>query len=1123
MKKNLLKISRLLLIIITSVFICGNLYAQNMTVRGIVLDENNQPFPGVSVQIKGTATGTVTGREGRFTLGASKGQVLTFKFIGYTPQELEIGTEENVSIQMKTDSKALTEVVVTAYGIKKEVRRIGYSVQEVKGPDLVKAREPNPINSLAGKVAGLTIGTNAELLGRPEIVLRGNKDLLFVVDGSPINSDTWNISPDDIDTYSILKGPNAAALYGSRGINGAIIITTKKGTNDKKGWEVNLNSSTLFEGGFIAAPEAQTEYGRGNNYHYEYQAKDNSNVYKPAADVLYDNANRLGEYGPRFDGQLLRQYDSPYNTVTGVRTPTPWLARGKDNFANFKQTGIISTNNLAIAASGSNYNIRLSYTHMYQKGMFPNTKLNSDNFSLNSSYNITSKLSVDGSMNFNKQYTPNIPDVSYGPNSYIYMFKVYGSADYDVRDLEDIYKGPQGVQDLVQYAQEYGRLNNPWFMAKKWLRGHDKTDIYAYLRLNYKVTKDLNISLRSQVSTWNQQRTEQVPSSANLNAYTSWYKFGWYGDYREDDRKLFENNTDLQLNYNKTFGKWVVSGLAGANSRTFTYNSFYGTTRALAVPNVYVLSNSLQAPLSYTWDSKMQVYSGYYSFDIGYDKYFNINTTGRLDHLSTLPKGNQSFFYPSASISTAVSDYVELPRAISFLKFRASFADVKSGLTQSTVGTAYKQVTGITTSTLLNYGTELYSSYDGPSYTNQDAAAYSTLYNNQASVTYSTVKANANIKPLNRLSYEGGMDIKFLNNRLGLDATYFYTENGPQIYQIPAAPSTTYTAGNQNAVTTKRAGFELSLTGSPFRNKDGFSWDVNVNYSTFKETLQEIGYGGLTNIALYTNHVNAEGPRVDEVYGTKFLRDGSGNIVYDANGALLKASGSNSQVYGSLGHLNPDFTFGINNRFSYKNISFSFQVDGRIGGVIYDYNYYATRQGGSDLSTVQGVIGAARLAEWNSTNVGTQAPTAALLGNESGAGVKIVSGTPKFQNGVISNMSELTFAPNTTAITVQGYLNGNVKTIDEMYMISRSFAKLREVTIGYNVPSKYLKNRAIKAVSISLVGRNLLYFAARKDFDIDQYASGFNASDGTTGGAAANGALQSTTARRYGFNLNVTF
>jgi TonB-linked SusC/RagA family outer membrane protein len=1124
MRQNLLKISRLLILFAVCMLAYNSSYAQSLTIRGIVLDETNQPIPGVSVQIKGTTFGAVTGTEGRFTLAVEKGKVLTFKFIGYVTQELTIGNEPNISVQLKSDSKALTEVVVTAYGVKKETRRLGYTVQEVKGPELVKAREPNPINSLAGKVAGLTVGTNAELLGRPEIVLRGSKDLLFVVDGSPINSDTWNISPDDIDTYTVLKGPNAAALYGSRGINGAIIITTKKGTNDKKGWEVNINSSTLFEGGLVAAPEAQTEYGRGNAYHYEYQAKDNSNVYVPAADALYDNGNRLGEYGPRFDGQLLRQYDSPYNTTTGVRTPTPWTARGKNNFDNFKQTGLISTNNLAVAASGSNYNTRFSYTHMYQKGMFPNTKLNSDNFSLNASYNITPKLTIDGSINFNKQYTPNIPDVSYGPNSYIYMFKVYGSADYDVRDLEDIYKGPTGVQDLVQYAQEYGRLNNPWFMAKKWLRGHDKTDIYAYLRLNYKITPDLNLSLRSQVSTWNQQRTEQVPSSANLNAYTSWYKFGWYGDYREDDRKLFENNTDLQLNYNKTFGKWAVSGLLGGNSRSFTYNSFYGTTRALALPNVYVLSNSVQAPLSYTWDSKMQVYSGYYSVDIGFDKYFNINTTGRVDKLSTFADGHDTFFYPSASISSAISDYVKLPTAISFLKVRASVADIKSGLTQSTVGTAYKQVTGITTSTLLNYGTELYSSYDGPSYTNQDAASYSTLYNNQASVTYSNTKANPNLKPYNRVSYEGGMDIKFLNNRLGLDVTYFDTQNGPQIYQFPIAPSTTFSAYNQNAVTTKRAGWELSLTGSPIRNKDGFSWDVNVNYSTFKETLSKIGYGSGNTIALGSgNHNYAVGDRVDEVFGTKFLRDSNGNIVYDATGVLLKASGSNSQVYGSLGHLNPDFTFGINNKFSYKNFTFSFQVDGRIGGRIYDYNFYATRQGGTDLSTVQGVIGAARLAEWNSTKVGTQAPTPSLLGNEGGAGVKIVSGIPKFQNGAISNMSELTFAPNTTPITVQSYLNGNVKSIDEQYMISRSFAKLREVTIGYNLPSKYLKGMFVKNASISLVGRNLLYFAARKDFDIDQYASGYNSTDNTTGGAAANGALQSTTARRYGFNLNVTF
>ncbi|GAA4319465.1 SusC/RagA family TonB-linked outer membrane protein [Mucilaginibacter gynuensis] len=1124
MKIFLLKLRYVAILAVITLVIPQLLYAQNVPIRGIIIDEQNQPLAAVTVQIKGTTFGTTTGNEGRFTLSATRGQVLVFKSVGLVTQEVIIGTETNISIQMKNDSKALSEVVVTAYGIKKEVRKLGYSVQEVKGSELVKARDPNPINSLAGKVAGLTIGANAEMLGRPEIVLRGSKDLLFVVDGSPINSDTWNISPDDIETYTILKGPNAAALYGTRGINGAIVITTKKGTKDAKGWQVDYNSSTLFEKGMIASPQPQNEYGRGNGYHYEYQAKDNTNPYIPTGDVLYDNANRLGEYGPRFEGQLLRQYDSPYDPLTGKRTPTPWLARGINNWENFIETGLVSTNNIAVSAAGQNYALRMSYTHMYQKGVMPNTKLNSDNFNLFASYNITSKLSVEGNLNFNKQYTPNIPDVSYGPNSYIYMFKVYGSADYDVRDLKDIYKGPQGVPGITQYAQEYGRLNNPYFMAEKWLRGHDKTDIYGYLKLNYKISSDLNVSLRSQVTTWNQTRTEQVPSSANLNAYTPWYKFGWYGDYRQDDRRLFENNTDVQVNYNKTLGKWAVSALLGANARVFNYNSFYGTTRALAVPNAYILSNSVQTALTWTWDSKMQIYSSYYSFDIGYDKYFNINTTGRYDNLSTFVPGNRGYFYPSVSISSAITDYLKLPEAISFLKVRGSAAMVKSGLTQSSIGSAYFQNTGNTTGSnaLLGYGSELYSSYDGPSYVNQNTVSPISYYNNTPSAVYSNTLADANLKAYKRISYEAGLDVKFLNNRLGLDATYFNTENGPQIYPVILSPSTTFSAHNLNAITTKRSGFEIALNGAPIRNPNGFSWDINVNYSTFKETITDIGVDGLNELPL-GNHNFKVGDRIDEVYGTKFLRDKSGNIVYDATGNLLKATGGNSQTLGLLGHLNPDFSFGINNKFSYKNWNFSFQFDGRIGGVIYDYNYYSARQGGSDISTVQGVIGAARLAEWNSTASGTKAPTPALIGNEFGQGVKIVSGTPRYVNGEIANIDELTFAPNVTPITVQGYLNGTIKTIDESFMISRSYAKLREVTLGYTFNKTFLQKIGIRSATVSLVGRNLLYFAKRKDFDIDQYASGYNSADRTANGSSSNGALQSSTFRRFGFNINLSF
>jgi len=378
------------IIVFVTLFIAflTNSIAQDKVISGRVITKTGIGISASSVQTNGSKRTALSDSMGNFKINVSaQDNALVISSLGFVSQQFSLNSKSFV-FTLSDDPKVLGEVVVTAFGIKREIKRLGYTIQEVKGSDLVKAREPNAVNSLAGKVAGLSVGANAEMLGRPELVLRGSKDLLFVVDGSPINSDTWNISADDIETYSVLKGPNAAALYGSRGINGAIVITTKKGSKDKKGWQLDYNSSTLFEKGFIASPEAQTEYGRGNGYHYEYQAKDNANVYVPTADALYDNGNRLGEFGPRFEGQLLRQYDSPYDLLTGVRSKTPWLARGVNNFENFVETGLVSTNNLAVSASGSNYSLRMSYSHMYQKGVFPNTKLNSDNVNISTSYNL---------------------------------------------------------------------------------------------------------------------------------------------------------------------------------------------------------------------------------------------------------------------------------------------------------------------------------------------------------------------------------------------------------------------------------------------------------------------------------------------------------------------------------------------------------------------------------------------------------------------------------------------------------------------------------------------------------------------------------------------------------------
>lgn len=1118
MKQNLRSLIRLLLLFIIIIAVPDKLFAQNLSVHGIVLDNNNQPLPGVTVSIKGTGKATTTGSTGRFTIPADKGQILIFSSVGYVLQEMRI-VEPNLSVQLQPDHKTLNEVVVTALGVKKEFKRLGYSQSQIRGDELTVARDANPLNSMVGKVAGLQIGASNEFFGAPTVLLRGSKDVLYVVDGEPVNSDTFDFNADDIDSYTILKGPNAAALYGFRGINGAIIITTKKGTKDKKGWQVDFNSTNELEKGWITLPESQTQYGRGTNYQYSY------------GDRLYDNNQRLPEWGPRFEGQLIKQFDSPYDAATNTRTATPWLARGANNFNDFVQTGIITTNSVSVAGSGSNYDLRVSYGHTYQRGLFPNTKLNIDNFKMATAYDITPKLRVDADFNFNLQYSPNVPDVNYSPESYIYMFKVYGSADYPINELKDIYKGPTGVPGLTQYAQEYGRLNNPWFIAEKWLKGRDKQTYNGSLRVTYKLTKDLNVALRSSLSGYNMLNTEDVPASTNLNQYLSWYTFGYYGDYRQDQRNLLESNTDLIFNYNHNFKDWNITALVGGNDRSFRYTSDWATTHNLNLPGVYNLANSAAQPYIYNFNSKMQVNSAFYSVDFGYKNYFNINTTGRLDNLSTLPSSNNTFFYPSVAISSVLTDYIKFPSAISFLKIRASFADAKGGLTNNTIGTSYNALNSTALGTgwnskpvtgLLGYGSELYSPYNGPTYINASPISSSTYYNGSPSIALSNTIANANIKPFDVTSYEVGFDIKFLGNRLGLYGTYFTSTNGPNIVALPISEATTYTNQLINGVTTKKNGYELELMGAPIRNKNGLNWDINFNISTYRETLKSV-YGN-ENTITQNKHVYHIGDRLDAIYGTKFVRDGQGNIVYTSGGFPQSApSAANYGNYGFLGYANPDYSFGITNRFSYKGFSLSFQFDGRIGGKIYDKIYYQSMNGGTALESASGDFGVARLADWNAYNSTGQLANG-NKGSYIGQGVVITSGTPHYTNGQIDNLNQLTFANNTTPVSVQSFISSGIGgNFDEYYMISRSYAKLREASLGYSLPARWLQGTFIRKATFSIVGRNLLYFAARKDLDLDQFASGYNASDRALVGGNGSTDLSSPTTRRFGFNVNLSF
>jgi TonB-linked SusC/RagA family outer membrane protein len=1077
--------------------------------KGRVTGSDGAPLSGVSVHVNGTTQSTITNDDGQFYFKQNyENSTLLFSYVGYEDQEMAVQGHLNLSISLKPGSKQLNEVVVTALGIKKDDRKVGYSIQTVKGSALNKAREPDVFNSLEGKVAGVTIGTSPELLGTPQIVARGTKDMLVVVDGVPINSDTYNVNADDIESMAVLKGPNAAALYGFRGQNGAIIITTKKGSRDIKGWQISFNSTTMVEKGNVVLPVDQTEYGRGTKFQYSF------------GDGPDDHTQRLPTWGPRMEGQLVKQYNSPYDPVAGVRTPTAYKSIGANNYQNFLQSGLLSTNNLTLSSSGSNYDIRMSYSHIYQRGTDPNTRLNMDNLNVGADYSLNDKIKFETNINLNIQYTPNIPDVNYGPNSYVYMFNVYGNAAYDVRNLQNVYQAPLGIPGLKQYSENYGRSNNPYFMAQNWFHGHDKTDFYGYIKLNYNITPELIASIRTAVTTWSLQTNEKVPAGTILNQYLPWYYWGWYGDYREDNRNLLENNTDFLLAYNKNFSKWTLSANIGASERSFQYNSNYGTTVDLAVPGVYSLSNSQTPALTYSWGSRMQVYSGYYSVDIGYKNYFTLATTGRVDNLSTLPSNYNTFFYPSVSISSSVGEYLKLPEIISYLKVRASYADVKGALTSPRVASAYTQVTGNSTNSLLGYGTDLYTSYQGPTYANQNVYSVTTYGRNQPAISYSTTLANPTLKPYDVKSTEVGIDLQLLKNRVGLDVTYFNAVNGPQIYALGVPSSTSYDAQNVNGITTLKKGWEITLNASPLKSQNGLNWDFSINWSTYVETLKDI-YGNQSELTL-NGHNYTKGERLDDWYSTRYVLDGQGNIVWNGGGPQLSPGGINNN--GFMGHLNPDYVVGMINHFSYQNISLSFQFDGRVGGVIYDDIWYHAMNGGQAIESDQGAIGQARLADWNAAKGNGGTLPGSYSGTYVGQGVVITGGTPVYSGGQITNLKDITFAKNTTPILVQSYLSSALgSNVDQAYTISRTYMKLREVQIAYNFPKRILGNSFIKTASVALVGRNLIYWAARKDFDIDQYASGFNVTDRALTGTSSDVTLSSPTFRRYGINLNLTF
>ncbi len=1083
MKKTVERFPKLLMAIAIMIFpfFSG---AQNIQVKGKITEvSTHKPVEGASVLLKKSKAGVSSNAAGEFVITAAMNEKLVISIIGFESKTVTVSADF-LNIQLLAENMQLNEVVVTALGVKKEVKKLGYAVQEIKGADLVKAREANPINGLVGKVAGLDVAISQELLAAPAVSLRGQNINLYVVDGIPITSDTWNISPDDVETYTVLKGLAATAIYGSRAQNGAILITTKKGKPNSKGYTIEVNSSTQVNSGFIALPRTQTLYGGGDYSQYAFGDGKGGGINDGDYDV----------WGPKFEGQLVPQYDSPIDPVTGIRKGTPYVARGINNLQKFIQAGLLTTNNINFSSANDKGSIRMSFTNTNQKGIIPNTKLNTYNFNINTSYKLSDKFKIEGNLNYNRQATPNIPDVSYGPNSVIYTMSVWTGADWNIDDMRKYWQpGKEGVQSIFA---EYQRYQNPYFMSYEWLRGHYKNDVYGNAALTYKANKNVEAVLRANISTNDVLRDEKMPYSAHPYGRTL-----NRGDYREDRRSLFDNNVEALVKYSgKSKSGFTVDAIGGVNARNFSYNSSFTTTDYLNTPGLYSFSNSLNAIKAFSYNSNMLVLSAYYSLSLDYKNYLSITTTGRVDKNSTLLLNNNAYFYPSVSVATVVSDYVKLPSVISFLKFRGSFATAKSPNTDAYIGPAGYPI---------GYGEPYTSTYGGPSVNGAlsvPSYGITTVYNNQTGATAPNNRIDPNIKSSVLSSTEFGADIKFLQNRLGLSATYFSNINGPGIRNFPISETTGLTAYTTNAIKKQMTGAEISLSGTPIQSRNGLRWDVMVNWSTYKEVYKELP----SNFENYQFH---QGDRVDKLFADVVAKTPAGQVINDSVGIPVYLT--KPQFVGN-GDVN--WTWAINNKFTYKTFSLSFQFDGKVGGIIQDRVMRKGIQGGSNIFTVDGAVGAARDYEFH------HYMDPGFAGTYIGTGVQIPDKTViqyDAVTGQITNMAALKFASNTFKVPfIQDYVSSYFNDFEHT-SVAKTYAKLREVVITYSIPQKYLgKNSFLTKVDVSLVGRNLLYFFPSRfhDMDVDQYSgrdiySGNNREQN----------LQTPTTRSYGFNVNFVF
>ena len=1027
-------------------FVVHLTFAQEKTISGTVSGETGMPLPGVNIIVKGTSNGTQSDFDGKYSINASEGSTLVFTYVGYKAAEQVIGASNTVNMVLAEDVAVLDEVVVTALGIKREEKALGYSVQGLKGEGMTEARESNISNALSGKIAGVqvtstsgSVGASSRIVLRGASSITGNNEPLYVVDGIPIDNGTAgnnagpfggvdlpngasDINPDDIESVQVLKGPNAAALYGLRASNGVIVITTKKG-NANKAFGVSINTNVTFSDPLLL-PDYQNSYGQGGSNYFEFV--------DGAGHGVGDGVDE--SWGPPLDvGLEFIQWDSQ---LYGGG-PRPWISH-PDNVKDFLDTGVNISNNVSL----TNSNFRLSIGHSDEKGMVPFTELKRITIGASGSMEIGERMTASMSVNYINTDSDNLPTTGYDNENPFQQF-IWSARQVNFSDLRDWRNFPLADPGTAAAGTPLNWntnfQNNPYWILETNRNTLEKDRLLGNIELSYQLNDWLTLSSTVGVDSYSQLTTNRKAIGSN-NAQN--------GSYGEAMRRYEEINASVLLGFSKNITEDIGFSLnLGSNTMRRERNTTSGFLPGLQLPNLYTLTNLQTGATATTnsFDQNSKINSVYGFGQLSYKDFLFVDFTGRNDWASVLPVNNNSFFYPSVAGSIVLSDALDLSAAsVDFLKVRGGWS----------------KVGGIGALT--------------PYRINQTFGLTSTGFGSQGFSPNS--QSNPELKPEEKIGIEAGIDARFFESRIRLSATYYDEESTDLLLPLQVTPATGFTSAWNNVASMRNKGIEIQLGATVVKNKD-FRFDIDLNWAKNDNEVTDLGgldtyvLGGQWGITLEAK----PGSPYGDLVGRDFERTPDGTVIYENGLPVIDAT---QKV---LGNITPDWTGGANFIIKYKDFDFSMLVDAKVGGDVHSMTYAWGRYAGT-------------LSE-------------SLIGREGGL----------VGNGVMSDGNG-GYVQNNVVVPANVFNQATYSnSVESSSIFDATYVKLRQITLGYTVPSKLLKNSFIDALKFSLVGRNLAILY-KKAPHIDP-ETGFSSANGNQGQEFG----QYPSARNIGFNVNLKF